>query len=91
VALLVARFTWADCTPGTLPIIFSTRLTQEAHVMPSTSKVRREPLFEALLVIEITLQWIVNEATLGLDPMGRSTADKKNASEEAFQGGTTTN
>ncbi|WP_404833380.1 hypothetical protein [Alcaligenes nematophilus] len=59
--------------------------------MPSTSKVRREPLFEALLVIEITLQWIVNEATLGLDPMGRSTGDKKNASEEAFQGGTTTN
>jgi hypothetical protein len=59
--------------------------------MPSTSKVRREPWFEALVVIEITLQWIVNEATLGLDPMGRSTHGIKNASEEAFQGGTTTN
>jgi hypothetical protein len=41
--------------------------------MPSTSKVRREPWFEALVVIEITLPGIVMAATLGLDPMVRST------------------
>ncbi|GHC35838.1 hypothetical protein GCM10010096_01110 [Alcaligenes pakistanensis] len=55
--------------------------------MPSTPKLRREPLFDVLVVIEITLQWIVNETTLGLDPMVRSTHVKKNASEEAFLSG----
>ena len=35
----VARLTEADCTPGTALTAFSTRLTQEAQVMPSMGKV----------------------------------------------------
>ena len=35
-AVSVARFTVASVTPGTLRNAFSTRATQDAHVIPST-------------------------------------------------------
>ncbi|MCY1173639.1 hypothetical protein D9M73_138060 [compost metagenome] len=40
VAASVARFTFASLTPGIAERAFSTRLTQDAQVIPSTGKVQ---------------------------------------------------
>ncbi|WGJ16673.1 hypothetical protein QEV83_07400 [Methylocapsa sp. D3K7] len=46
-ARFVTRLTEAEATPGVATIAFSTRETQDAHIMPSISRLNPAACFEA--------------------------------------------